>query len=71
MPTKLVTGYSGKAYHAWVSVYLEKRGWVDHIIFFDGKKWTLMDPTLGANNDEKEVKKYVGDGSNYTEKYVY
>lgn len=71
VPTKLVTGYSGKAYHAWVSVYLEKRGWVDHIIFFDGKKWTLMDPTLGANNDEKEVKKYVGDGSNYTEKYVY
>ena len=71
VPTKLVTGYSGKAYHAWVSVYLENRGWVDHIICFDGKKWTLMDPTLGANNDEKEVKKYVGDGSHYTEKYVY
>ncbi len=71
VPTKLVTGYSGKAYHAWVSVYLEDRGWVDHIIYFDGKKWTLMDPTLGANNDEKDVKKYVGDGSNYTEKYVY
>ena len=71
VPTKLVTGYSGKAYHAWISVYLRDRGWVDHIIYFDGKDWTLMDPTLGANNDAKAVKKYVGNGSNYTVKYVY
>ena len=71
VPTKLVAGYSGKAYHAWVSVYLKDRGWVDHIIYFDGKKWTLMDPTLGANNNAEDVKKYVGDGSNYTEKYIY
>ncbi|MDD6685130.1 MAG: transglutaminase-like domain-containing protein [Lachnospiraceae bacterium] len=71
VPTKLVTGYSGDAYHAWVSVYLESRGWVDNIIYFDGKNWTLMDPTLGANNDAKAVKKYVGDGSNYTVKYIY
>jgi len=71
VPTKLVTGYSGKAYHAWVSVYLQDKGWVDGIIYFDGKNWTLMDPTLGANNDSKAVAKYVGDGSNYTEKYEY
>ena len=31
-----------------------------------------MDPTLAANNDGcSAVKKYVGDGSNYTEKYCY
>lgn len=71
VPTKLVTGYSGKAYHAWISVYLREQGWVDQIIYFDGKDWTLMDPTLGASNDAEAVKKYVGDGSNYTVKYVY
>ena len=30
-----------------------------------------MDPTLAASNSSKEVKKYIGDGSNYTVKYVY
>jgi hypothetical protein len=71
VPTKLVTGYSGEAYHAWISVYLDEQGWVDNIISFDGKKWTLMDPTLGANNDAEAVAKYIGDGTNYTVKYVY
>lgn len=71
VPTKLVTGYSGEAYHAWISVYLKEQGWVDNIISFDGKKWTLVDPTLGANNDAKDVAKYIGDGTNYTVKYVY
>ncbi len=71
IPTKLVVGYSGEAYHAWISVYLEEQGWVDNVIEFDGKSWSLMDPTLAANNDSSAVKKYVGDGSNYTEKYCY
>lgn len=71
IPTKLVVGYSGTAYHAWISVYLDESGWVDNIIEFDGKDWSLMDPTLAANNDENSVKKYVGDGSNYIVKYSY
>lgn len=71
IPTKLVVGYSGTAYHAWISVYLDESGWVDNIIEFDGKDWSLMDPTLAANNDEDSVKKYVGDGSNYIVKYSY
>lgn len=71
IPTKLVVGYSGTAYHAWISVYLDEAGWVDNIIEFDGKDWSLMDPTLAANNDEDSVKKYVGDGSNYIVKYSY
>ena len=71
IPTKLVVGYSGEAYHAWISVYLKEQGWVDNVIEFDGKSWSLMDPTLAANNDSSAVKKYVGDGSNYTEKYCY
>lgn len=71
VPTKLEVGYSGQAYHAWISVYLAEQGWVDHIISFDGKDWTLMDPTLAASNDRKAVKKYIGDGSHYLVKYTY
>ncbi len=71
IPTKLEVGYSGQAYHAWISVYLEDVGWVDDIISFDGKDWTLMDPTLAASNDRKSVRKYTGDGTNYTVKYHY
>lgn len=71
IPTKLQIGYSGDAYHAWISVYLAESGWVDKIIEFDGKNWSLMDPTLAANNSRSSVQKYVGDGSKYTVKYVY
>ena len=71
IPTKLQVGYSGDAYHAWISTYVDDTGWVDNIIEFDGKSWQLMDPTLAANNDEASVKEYVGDGSNYVVKYSY
>lgn len=71
IPTKLEVGYSGKAYHAWISVYTKSTGWIDKIIQFDGKNWTLMDPTLAANNSASSVGKYIGDGSNYTVKYNY
>lgn len=71
IPTKLEIGYSGEAYHAWISVYLKEAGWVDNIIEFDGTNWTLMDPTLGASNNKKSVEKYIGDGSNYVVKYSY
>ena len=71
VPTKLEVGYSGTAYHAWISVYLAETGWVDDIIEFNGQNWSLMDPTLAANNDDAAVKDYVGDGSNYTTKYTY
>lgn len=71
VPTKLEVGYSGTAYHAWISVYLAETGWVDDIIEFNGQNWSLMDPTLAANNDDDAVKEYVGDGSNYTTKYTY
>lgn len=71
IPTKLEVGYSGEAYHAWISVYLDEIGWVDNIIEFDGKDWSLMDPTLAANNSSSSVKKYIGEGNHYTVKYSY
>lgn len=71
IPTKLEVGYSGDVYHAWISCYVEEAGWVDNVIQFDGHSWSLMDPTLAANNAASDVKSYIGDGSNYVVKYTY
>lgn len=71
IPTKLEVGYSGVAYHAWISTYIDDKGWVDDIIQFNGNTWQIMDPTLAATNDSAAVKKYIGDGSHYVVKYTY
>ncbi len=71
IPTRLEVGYAGEVYHAWISCYVEEIGWVDNIIEFDGKNWSLMDPTLAASNSSSAVQKYIGDGSSYVVKYTY
>lgn len=71
IPTRLEVGYVDELYHAWISCFVDEIGWVDNIIEFDGVHWSLMDPTLAANNDRDEVNAYVGDGSNYLLKYTY
>lgn len=71
IPTKLEVGYAGEALHSWISTYVDDIGWVDNIIEFDGTSWELLDPTLAANNSKKDIKKYIGDGANYTLKYSY
>ncbi len=70
--TKLVIGYSGSAYHAWVNVYSDESGWVVGAIYFDGKEWSLMDPTFASTgNSSAEIMEYIGNKDNYLEKYVY
>jgi transglutaminase-like putative cysteine protease len=71
IPTRLEVGYSGELYHAWISCYVDEIGWIDNIIEFDGKNWSLMDPTLAANNSGTAVGKYINDGNNYVVKYTY
>ena len=72
VPCKLVVGYAGEAYHAWISVYTEKDGWIDNVIYFDGATWKRMDPTFASSGEQSdEIMKYIGDGTNYTEKYLY
>ena len=71
IPTRLEVGYSDDLYHAWISTYVKEIGWVDNVIEFDGKSWSLMDPTLAANNSAESVREYVGSGSHYTVKYTY
>ena len=72
IPCKLVVGYAGDAYHAWISVYSEKDGWIDGAIYFDGTSWKRMDPTFASSGKKsKSIMKYIGDGKNYKEKYLY
>lgn len=72
IPVKLVVGYTGDIYHAWINVYIEGSGWVDQMIFFDGSKWELMDPTFASSGKKSDsIMKYIGNGSNYKQKYVY
>ena len=56
IPTRLEVGYAQDAYHAWISVYTADTGWLNGIIEFDGNVWTLVDPTFGANTDDKTLK---------------
>lgn len=70
VPCKLVVGYAGTAYHAWISVWVDGTGWIDKAIYFDGTEWKRMDPTF-ASSGGKEAEAYIGDGSNYTAKFFY
>lgn len=72
VPCKLVVGYAGTAYHAWISVWTKETGWIDGVIYFDGSTWHRMDPTFASSGGgSDEIMKYIGDGSNYTSKYIY
>ena len=61
IPTRLEVGYAQDAYHAWLNGIIE----------FDGNVWTLVDPTFGANTDDKALKKFIGDGTNYILQKMY
>ena len=68
----MVVGYAGTAYHAWVNVWSEETGWVTAAIYFDGTTWQRMDPTFASSSNSSDaIMKYIGDGSNYSVKYLY
>ncbi len=71
IPSKLVIGYTGDIYHAWISVYTKEKGWIDKVIQFDGNKWRMMDPTFASSADDEDTLNYISDETNYTEKYVH
>lgn len=71
VPCKLVVGYAGSTYHAWISVWTEENGWVDGAIFFDGKSWKRMDPTFASSQgSSEEIMDFIENGT-YTVKYLY
>jgi len=68
IPTRLEKGYvSGGVYHAWISVYLKDVGWVNGVIQFDGKTWSLMDPTFASGAGAR----FVGDGKSYKTDFIF
>ena len=72
VPTRLVIGYAGKAYHAWIDVHSPEKGWVNNVILFDGQKWVLMDPTFASSGgNSAAVLEYIGDGKNYEAKHLF
>lgn len=71
IPTRMEVGYASTAYHAWISVYITDIGWVNGIVEFDGNSWSLMDPTFAVSSSEEELREFIGDGSNYSVKYIY
>jgi transglutaminase-like putative cysteine protease len=64
---KLVVGYANTEYHAWINVWTPDKGWVDGVIFFDGTKWQLLDPTYASTTNNSAIINKV----TYTSKYVY
>lgn len=72
VPCKLVKGYAGEVYHAWISVWTEETGWIDGAIFFNGTSWQRLDPTFASTGKGNEdVMNYIGDGSHYSSKFLY
>lgn len=72
VPVKLIVGYTGDVYHAWINVWSETEGWIESKIYFDGKEWKLMDPTFASSGKQSaSIMEYIGNGSNYSAKYQY
>lgn len=72
VPVKLIVGYTGSAYHAWINVWSETGGWIEGKIYFDGKQWKLMDPTFASSGKSSDnIMQYIGNGDNYQAKYQY
>ncbi|MCL1843388.1 MAG: sortase [Defluviitaleaceae bacterium] len=72
IPTKLVIGYAGNVRHAWINVHTTEYGWVNNVIWFDGERWHLMDPTFSATaNQSESAARFIGDGINYNPTHLH
>ena len=70
IPTRMVFGYTGGMYHAWITTWTDTAGWVDQIQF-DGTAWKLMDPTFASSAGNDAALGYIGDGTNYSMRTLY
>jgi len=70
--TKLIVGYAGTTYHAWINVFTQESGWIQAVIFFDGEHWKLMDPTFASTGHSSDaIMDYINNPDNYQAKYAY
>lgn len=71
IPAKLIIGYAGSAYHAWIEVYSAETGKVLHYNF-TGDSWVRMDPTFDASTSGiGNLSSIIGDGEHYQDMYRY
>lgn len=70
IPTKIIFGYvaPGDLYHAWNMFYTEETGWITVEYQVQGGQWNRIDCTFAANGADPET---IGDGTSYTDVYVY
>lgn len=68
LPTKIITGYVGaeSIYHAWIMVYIDGQ-WHSAAFSVNPQSWSRVDVTFAAAGNNE----FVGDGSAYTDRYVY
>lgn len=68
IPTKIVTGYVSPngIYHAWIMVYVDGT-WKSAKFSVSPKTWSRVDLTFAASSDGGNV----GDGKDYTDRFVY
>jgi hypothetical protein len=73
VPAKLVVGYAGTQYHAWISVYTKETGWIENAISFNGSEWVRMDPTYASSSNASgdTVNDYINNDVNYNALYFY
>ncbi|MCR5772084.1 MAG: transglutaminase-like domain-containing protein [Butyrivibrio sp.] len=71
IPTHMEIGYAGTEYHAWISCYIDEKGWVNGIVQFDGTSWQLIDPTFGSTTAEDVLRSYIAEDDSYIVKYIY
>lgn len=69
IPCQIVTGYVSpdNIYHAWNMIYIDG-SWIAAQISVDADQWTRIDVTFAAGGADSQL---IGDGSNYTERYIY
>ena len=68
IPTKVVTGYvaPGDLYHAWIMVYADGE-WKTGEFAVSKDAWSRVDLTFAASGSSE----FTGDGTSYTDRYVY
>ncbi len=70
IPAKVIFGYvsPNDLYHAWNMFYTKEQGWVTVDYEVKENSWNRLDLTFSANGADGD---FIGDGSNYTDVYMY
>jgi hypothetical protein len=73
IPVKVIYGKvaPNNGSHAWNSIYTKEGGVIAVKITFSGNKWKLVDATFGASISAEKIEEFIGNGSGYTQEFVY